>query len=296
MQQADDRQDGRLRWPRAVPRGARLHQLAGARRALLREDLVGSLAHLTMLSRTAIIPARAGAGHPGPARAASGKSAQAGTLQLPDEEDVHMAVESVLARAPGRARRAPAHGALAQRSGGAGSAPPRARAVRAGCSPRSPALIDELADRAEAERDTLLPSYTHRQRAQPISLAYLLCAYGAMFARDVDALLFVLEQVIALPLGVGAIAGTSLPIDRELTRAAAGLLARHAQRPGHRGQPRLRARLRLRRHALLLHASRAGRGRHRLRDRRVRLRQARRGDRLRLEHDAAEEATPTCSS
>jgi argininosuccinate lyase len=79
-------------------------------------------------------------------------------------------------------------------------------------------LLEGLAARAETERETLLPSYTHRQRAQPISLAYLLCGYGAMFTRDVDALGFVLEQVAALPLGVGAIGGTSLPIDREVTR------------------------------------------------------------------------------
>jgi argininosuccinate lyase len=79
-------------------------------------------------------------------------------------------------------------------------------------------LLEGLAARAEAERGTILPSYTHRQRAQPISLAYLLCGYGAMFVRDVDALGFVLEQASALPLGVGAIGGTSLPIDREQTR------------------------------------------------------------------------------
>jgi argininosuccinate lyase len=79
-------------------------------------------------------------------------------------------------------------------------------------------LIGALAHRAKAEKDTLLPSYTHRQRAQPVSAAYFLCAYGAMFARDADALRFVLQQCDALPLGVGAIAGTSLPTDREITR------------------------------------------------------------------------------
>jgi argininosuccinate lyase len=66
--------------------------------------------------------------------------------------------------------------------------------------------------------ETILPSYTHRQRAQPISLGYLFCGWGAMLARDADALKGVLRAADALPLGVGAIAGTSLPIDREIVR------------------------------------------------------------------------------
>jgi argininosuccinate lyase len=82
--------------------------------------------------------------------------------------------------------------------------------------------IGALCDRAEQELDTLLPSYTHRQRAQPISLAYLLCAYGAMFARDAEAFTGVLGQADLCPLGVGAIAGTTLPIDREIPRALLG--------------------------------------------------------------------------
>src|SRR5205823_4215965 len=80
----------------------------------------------------------------------------------------------------------------------------------------------EIAARAEGEKETLMPSYTHRQRAMPISAAYWLCAYGQMFARDVQAFSFVLEQVDALPLGVGAVAGTSLPIDREQVRTLLG--------------------------------------------------------------------------
>jgi argininosuccinate lyase len=65
----------------------------------------------------------------------------------------------------------------------------------------------------------LLPGYTHRQRAQPVSAAYYLCAWGAMFGRDAQALRQVLGAVSELPLGVGALGGTSLPIDREVTRA-----------------------------------------------------------------------------
>src|SRR5207248_2156642 len=78
-------------------------------------------------------------------------------------------------------------------------------------------LIGDLADRATRERDILLPGYTHRQRAQAVSASYYLCAWGAMFQRDSMQLgghaAFLADH---LPLGVGALAGTSLPIDRSI--------------------------------------------------------------------------------
>jgi argininosuccinate lyase len=185
-------------------------------RQLLREDLVGSLAHLTMLSRTRIIPsedARAIREH----LVALWKADQAGTLVLADEEDVHMAVEGEITRVLGE-RAGLLHTARSRNDQVALDLRLHVRERLAEALTVLATLLEGLATRAEAERETLLPSYTHRQRAQPISLAYLLCGYGAMFTRDVDALGFVLEQVSSLPLGVGAIGGTSLPIDREVTR------------------------------------------------------------------------------
>lgn len=79
-------------------------------------------------------------------------------------------------------------------------------------------LLETLAARAESERELLLPAYTHRQRAQAITGGYLFSGYGAMILRDVEAFRFALGTADVLPLGVGAIAGTSLPIDRELVR------------------------------------------------------------------------------
>jgi argininosuccinate lyase len=185
-------------------------------KALLEEDLVGSIAHLTMLSRTRIIPSE-------DARAireqlvAIMKASRAGTLVLADEEDVHMAVEAEITRVLGE-RAGLLHTARSRNDQVALDLRLHVREKVAEALGVLATLLEGLATRAEAERGTLLPSYTHRQRAQPISLAYLLCGYGAMFTRDVDALGFVLEQVSSLPLGVGAIGGTSLPIDREVTR------------------------------------------------------------------------------
>ena len=182
-------------------------------RQLLREDLVGSLAHLTMLARTGIVPAEA-------ARAIRGELVKLWSRapeDLPAEEDVHMAVESVLTSALG-----PVGGMLhTARSRNDQVALDLRLHVREQCAlalAEVSRLLASLAERARAEQDTFLPSFTHRQRAQPISLAYLLCAYGAMFARDLEALEFVLLQAEVLPLGVGAIAGTTLPIDRAITQ------------------------------------------------------------------------------
>lgn len=189
-------------------------------RALLREDLLGSVAHLTMLSRRRIIP---------PAAAEQIKKgllqlwheAEKGTLALPNEEDVHMAVEAELARRLGE----PAGLLHTARSRNDQVALDLRLHVREQCAEvlaALAALLEMLADRADVERETVLPAYTHRQRAQPISLAYLLAGYGAMFARDAEAFAFVLSQVDALPLGVGAIAGTSLSTDREIPRELLG--------------------------------------------------------------------------
>ena len=72
-----------------------------------------------------------------------------------------------------------------------------------------------LLDFAEANRDVVIPGYTHLQRAQPVLLAHWGLAYFEMFARDRERLLEVRARVNILPLGSAALAGTSFPIDRE---------------------------------------------------------------------------------
>lgn len=183
---------------------------------LLREDLVGSLAHLTMLARQKIVGREDAAA----LRAELLKiwdQQEAGALELPDEEDVHMAVESLLTQALGE-KAGLLHTARSRNDQVALDLRLHVREQCAEAQSLLASLVQLLTERAQAEKDTLLPSYTHRQRAQPISAAYLLCGYAAMFSRDLEALAFVQEQLGALPLGVGAIGGTSLPIDRHVTR------------------------------------------------------------------------------
>ena len=81
--------------------------------------------------------------------------------------------------------------------------------------------ITACADQAERAGDTLMPSYTHLRRAQPVLVAHFFLAHASALRRDVDRLEAARAEADALPLGSGAIAGTSYPID---TAALAGRL------------------------------------------------------------------------
>jgi len=87
-------------------------------------------------------------------------------------------------------------------------------------------LIEEtqraLLDLAEANREVVMPGYTHLQRAQPILFAHWCLAYFEMLARDRERLVDVRRRVNVLPLGSAALAGTSYPIDREAVARALG--------------------------------------------------------------------------
>lgn len=189
-------------------------------RALLTEDLVGSLAHVTMLARCGVIPKEAAAAiRQGLFDLA--RKAAAGTLALPDEEDVHMAVEALLAKNLG-APAALLHSARSRNDQVATDLHLHVREQCAAALEGIAALLRDVVARAQAGFEVLLPSYTHRQRAMPISLAYWWASWGAALARDGEAFSSALAQADVLPLGVGAVAGTSLPIDRETTRRLLG--------------------------------------------------------------------------
>ena len=82
-------------------------------------------------------------------------------------------------------------------------------------------LIKVIADKADKYSDTVMPGYTHLQRAQPITFGHHLLAYAEMLLRDVSRLDDCLDRMDEMPLGSCALAGTTYPIDRTFT---AGLL------------------------------------------------------------------------
>ena len=77
-------------------------------------------------------------------------------------------------------------------------------------------LVLVLCDKAEKNKTAIMPGYTHLQRAQPITFGHHLMAYAAMLLRDIDRLSDAYERMNVLPLGSGALAGTTYPIDRNL--------------------------------------------------------------------------------
>ncbi len=84
-------------------------------------------------------------------------------------------------------------------------------------------LLCVIVNKAEENYDAVMPGYTHLQRAQPITLGHHLMAYGAMLMRDLDRLFDCRKRMAVSPLGSGALAGTTYPLDREYAAALLGL-------------------------------------------------------------------------
>jgi len=76
-------------------------------------------------------------------------------------------------------------------------------------------LCQLLLDLASEHKDTIMPGYTHLQKAQPITLAFHLMAYFQMFKRDVQRFEHAYDEADVMPLGSGALAGTTYPLNRE---------------------------------------------------------------------------------
>jgi argininosuccinate lyase len=86
-------------------------------------------------------------------------------------------------------------------------------------------LQQALLDQAKAHLYTIMPGYTHLQKAQPVTLAHHLMAYFQMFKRDMERLQDCYRRTDVLPLGSGALAGTTFPLDREMVAKELGFAA-----------------------------------------------------------------------
>jgi argininosuccinate lyase len=192
--------------------------------ALLQEDLDGSVAHARMLGRCGVISTEEAQRLIDGLEAIRAEAAAGAFQPGVEAEDVHFAVE----------RR------LTERLGALGKKLHTGRSrndqvgtdVRLWLRRRMETIDDALVrfERAllrQAERhvDTLIPGYTHLQRAQPLSLAHHLLAYVAMAQRDRERLADVRRRVNICPLGAAALAGTPVPIDRRQTAAELGFEA-----------------------------------------------------------------------
>ncbi len=177
-------------------------------------DIQGSISHVKMLGECGIIP-QSDAETIASGLETLAQDLYAGIVELSaDAEDVHMAVESLLT-----ARLGPVAGKLhTARSRNDQVATDLRLYVRDAVDDlrgRIAAVQGTLIGLAEKHLDTLLPGMTHLQHAQPVRLAHHLLAYFWMLARDGERLEQVRARVNVLPLGAGALAGTTFPINRQ---------------------------------------------------------------------------------
>ena len=191
---------------------------------MYKEDITGSMAHATMLGACGIIE-----------KSESEKIVQglseiladieSGKLAIdPGAEDIHTFVE----------------GELTARLGQTGKRLHTARSrndqvaldIRMTLKKEIDAIAADIKDllavlckKAEENKSVILPGYTHLQRAQPITFGHHLMAYAAMLCRDLDRLADVKKRMNVLPLGSGALAGTTYPLDRQFTAEKLGFAA-----------------------------------------------------------------------
>ena len=199
----------------------RVNASIGIDKRMAHEDLLGSLAHVTMLTTTGVLSQADGDAIADGLRDLMA-DLEAGVLEFSEEfEDIHMNLEHL----------------LTQRIGAVGGKLHTARSrndqvatdMRLYVRTRVATLRALIGDMqrvliamAEANIDVIMPGYTHLQVAQPVRFAHHLLAYQQMLSRDAGRLADALARADASPLGSGALAGTTFPIDRRQTAALLG--------------------------------------------------------------------------
>jgi len=181
---------------------------------LYKHDIRGSLAYSAALERAGILTAEEReAIHAGLREIEA--EIDAGKFEFrTDLEDVHMNIEAELTRRIGKPG-AKLHTGRSRNDQVAVDIRLYLRDVIAGIRSRMQALQLALVGLAGRHEDVVIPGYTHLQRAQPVYFAHHLLAYVEMLDRDADRLADCARRMNVLPLGSGAIAGSTIPIDRE---------------------------------------------------------------------------------
>ena len=194
-------------------------------RRMFREDIAGSRAHVRMLSRVGLMSEVDSVAVLAALDAVEAEMADGSFAFAAGDEDIHTAVERRVTELAGDA--------------GARLHTGRSRNDQVATDLRLWTLRElgdlarlvttfqgTLAARADEAADAYLPGYTHLQRAQPVLLAHHLLAHGWALARDVDRLLDARDRADVSPLGAGALAGSSLPLDPDSVAADLGFAAR----------------------------------------------------------------------
>ncbi len=184
-------------------------------------DIEGSIAHVNMLGACGIIP-QSEAQTIAEGLQSLADDLEAGRVHLPPgAEDVHMGVEALLTERLGPVA-GKLHTARSRNDQVATDLRLYARAAVGEVRRQIAQVQETLVTHAEAHQETLLPGMTHLQHAQPVRLAHHFLAYFWMLARDDERLADSLQRMDKLPLGAGALAGTTFPIDRQMVAHALG--------------------------------------------------------------------------
>ncbi len=190
---------------------------------LYEEDIAGSVAHSQMLAKQGIISKE------------DAEKIKAGLTEIKEElkdpkyaeneaEDIHSLVEGMLTEKIGDAGKR-LHTARSRNDQVAVDLKLNLRKEATEIKELLLDLIKEITATAKENTETVMAGYTHLQKAQPVTFAHHVMAYAQMFKRDVLRIEDALERMKECPLGAGALAGTTHPIDRFETAKALGFEA-----------------------------------------------------------------------
>ena len=188
---------------------------------LYRQDIEGSKAHVKMLAKQGILTAE------DEKDILSGLSSiledvENGKLEITSEyEDIHSFVEAVLTERIGDAGKR-LHTGRSRNDQVALDMKLYVRDEIDEIQDLIKELLETILDMMEKNLDTYMPGFTHLQKAQPVTMAHHMGAYFEMFRRDYDRLLDTRRRLNECPLGSGALAGTTYPLDREYTAELLG--------------------------------------------------------------------------
>ncbi|MCI8497523.1 MAG: argininosuccinate lyase [Clostridiales bacterium] len=189
---------------------------------MYREDIEGSIAHATMLGECGIIEKTESE------KIVEGLKGiladlESGAFQIdPNAEDIHTVVEAELTRRLGDAGKR-LHTARSRNDQVALDIRLYLKKQVDELAEDVKALIRVIAEQAEEHCATVMPGYTHLQRAQPITFGHHLLAYGEMLLRDLGRLADCKRRMDVSPLGSGALAATTYPLNRELSARLLGM-------------------------------------------------------------------------
>ena len=188
---------------------------------LYAHDIEGSMAHVKGLESARLLTPEECATLLDTLEAIKGEFAAGTFIRQSTDEDVHMAIERRATELAGDVG-AKIHTARSRNDQVATTLRLFTRDALSEIARQTLALVDTLVAVSESHADVYLPGYTHLQRAQPVLLSHHLQAHAWSLTRDVDRILDARRRLNVSPLGAGALAGTSLPIDPDVTARLLG--------------------------------------------------------------------------